>query len=59
MWTLTQTRSKANWISRIVHRNCALKHFIEGKVEERIDVTETRGRRRKQLLNDPKEKKGY
>jgi hypothetical protein len=33
-----------------------LKHVIEGKIEERIEVT---GRRRKQLLDDLKEKRGY
>jgi hypothetical protein len=41
-----------------LHRECLLKHVIEGKIEER-EVTGRRGRRRKQLLNDHKEKKGY
>jgi uncharacterized protein YgiM (DUF1202 family) len=59
MWTLTQKRRKANWIGHVLHRNCALKHRIEGKIEERTEVTVTRGRRSKQLLNDLKEKKGY
>jgi len=36
-----------------------LKHVIEGKVYGRIKVTVRRGRRRKQLLDDPQEKKGY
>ena len=31
--------------------NCLLKHIIEGKIEERREVTEIRGRRCKQLLN--------
>jgi hypothetical protein len=26
-------RRKANWIGRIVRRNCLLKHGIEGKIE--------------------------
>jgi hypothetical protein len=32
---------------------------IEGKLEERIETTGRRGRRRKQLLDDLKEKKRY
>jgi hypothetical protein len=55
----TITRRKANWIGYILHRNCLLKHAIEGKVEGRIEMTGRRGRRRKQLLDDLKEKRGY
>jgi hypothetical protein len=40
---------KANWIGHILHRNCLLKHVIEGKTEGRIEVT---GRRCKQLLDE-------
>ena len=40
-------------------RNCLLKHVIEGKIKERLEVTGRRGRRRKQLLDDLKEKRGY
>ena len=40
-------------------RNCLLKHVTEGKIEGRIEVTEKRGRRCKQLLDDHKEKRGY
>jgi len=36
-----------------------LKHVSEGKIEERIEVTGRRGRRRKQLMDDLKEKKLY
>jgi hypothetical protein len=39
-----------------LRRNCLLKHVIEGKLEGRIEMTGRRGRRRKQLLNDLKEK---
>jgi hypothetical protein len=52
-------RRKANWIGHILRRNCLLKHVIEGKTDGRIEVTERRGRRRKQLLDDLKEKRGY
>jgi hypothetical protein len=36
--------------------NCLLKHVINGKAEGRIYVRERRRRRRKQLLNDLKER---
>jgi hypothetical protein len=52
-------RRKANWIGHILRRNCLLKHVIEEKLEGRIEMTERRGRRRKQLLDDLKEKRSY
>jgi hypothetical protein len=52
----TIKRRKANWIGHILHRNCLLKHVIEGKLEGRGKMTGRRGRRRKQLLDDVKEK---
>jgi hypothetical protein len=55
----TIKRRKANWIGHILRRNCLLKHVIEGKIEGRIEVTGRRGRRRKKLLDDVKEKRGY
>jgi len=42
-----------------LRRNYVLKHVIEGKREERIEVTGRGGGRRKQLLDDLKEKRGY
>ena len=42
----------------MLHRNCLLKHVIKGKTGE-IDVTGRRGVRRKQLLDDLKERRGY
>jgi len=30
---------KANLIGRMLHRNCLLKHVIEGKTKGRIEVT--------------------
>jgi hypothetical protein len=42
-----------------LRRNCFLKHVIEGKTEGRIEVTGRRGRRRKQVLYDLKEKREY
>jgi hypothetical protein len=55
----TIKRRKANWIVHILRRKCLLKHVIEGKLEGRIEMTRRRGRRRKQLLDDLKEKKRY
>jgi hypothetical protein len=43
----------------MLRRNCLLKYVIEGKTEGRIEVTGRRGRRRKQLLDDLKEKREY
>jgi hypothetical protein len=50
---------KANWIGHILRRNCRLKHVIEGKLEGRIEMMGRRGRRRKQLMDDFKEKSRY
>ena len=55
----TVKRKKANWVGHIWRRNCLVKHFVEGKVEGRIEMTRRRGRRRKQLLGNLKEKSGY
>jgi hypothetical protein len=55
----TIKRRKANWIGHILRRNCLLKLVIEGKLEGRIEMTGRRGRRRKQLLDDLKEKRRY
>jgi hypothetical protein len=55
----TIKRRKANWIGHILRRNCLLKHVIEGKLEGRIEMTGRRGRGRKQLLDDLKEKRRY
>jgi hypothetical protein len=54
----TIKRKKANRIGHILRRDCLLKHVIEGKLEGRIEMTGRRGRRRKQLLDDLKEKRG-
>jgi hypothetical protein len=47
----------AKWIGHILRRNCLLKHVTEGKLDGRIEMTGRRGRRRKQLLDDLKEKR--
>ena len=52
-------RRRANWIGHILSRNCLLKQVIEGKVKGGIEVTGRRGRRRRDLLDDLKERRGY
>ena len=53
------SEQKANWISHILRRNCLLQRVIEGKIKGGIEVTGRRGRRRKTLLDDLKERRGY
>jgi hypothetical protein len=52
-------KPKANWIGYILRRNCLLKRVIEGKIQGGIEVTGRRGRRRRKLLNELKERRGY
>jgi hypothetical protein len=52
-------KGKANWIGHILRRNCLLKEVIEGKIKERIEVTRRQGRRRKKLLDDLGERRGF
>ena len=52
----TIRKKMANWIGHILHRNCLIKHVIEGQIEGRIQVG---GRRCKQLLVDFKEPREY
>jgi hypothetical protein len=40
-------------------RNCLLRQVGEGKIKAGIDVTGRRERRRRNLLDDLKEKRGY
>jgi hypothetical protein len=50
---------KVDWVGHVLGRNCILKHFIEGKIEGKVEVTGRRGRRRKQLLDSLKETREY
>ena len=52
-------RRKANWIGHILRRNCFLQLVTEGKIQGGIEVTGRQGRRRKKLLDDLKERRGY
>ena len=50
-------KRKANWIGHILRRNCLLQRVIEGKIKGWIEVTGRRGRRRRKLLDDLKERR--
>ena len=52
-------KRKANWIGHILRRNCLQQQVIEGKIKGQIEVTRRRGRRRKKLLDDLKDRRGY
>ena len=43
----------------ILRRNCLLQQVIEGKIKGQIEVTRRRGRRRKRLRDDLKDRRGY
>jgi hypothetical protein len=46
-------------IGHILRRNCLLKQVIEGKIKGEMEVTKKQGRRRKKLLDELKERRGY
>jgi len=53
------SKRKANWIGHILRRNCLLQRVTEGKIKGGIEVTGRQGRRRRKLLYDLKERRGY
>jgi hypothetical protein len=50
------SKRKANWIGHILRRNCLLQRVIKGKLKGGIEMTGRRGRRRRKLLDDLKER---
>ena len=52
-------KRKANWIGHILRRNCLLQRVIKGKTKGGIEVAGRRGRKRRKLLDDLKERRGY
>jgi hypothetical protein len=46
-------KRKANWIGHILRRNCLLQRVTEGKIQGEIK------RRRRKILDDLKERRGY
>jgi hypothetical protein len=53
------SKRKANWIGNILRGNCLLRRVIGEKIKGGIEVTERRGRRRKNLLDELMERRGY
>ena len=53
------SKRKGNRTGHILRRNCLLQRVIEGKINGGIKMTGIRGRRRKKLLDDLKERRGY
>ena len=53
------SKRKANWIGHFLRRNCLLQKVTAGKIKRGIEVTGRRGRRRRKLLDDVKERRGY
>jgi len=51
-------KRNANWIGHILRRNCLVQQVIEGRIKGEIEVTGRRGRRRRKLLDDLKERRG-
>jgi hypothetical protein len=45
--------------AHILRRNCHLKQVIEGKIKGVMEVARRRGRRRKKLLDDLKDRRVY
>jgi hypothetical protein len=57
---LHETRKrKAKCIGHILRRDCLLQRIIEEKIKGGIEVTGRRGRKRKKLLGELKERTGY
>jgi hypothetical protein len=46
-------------MGHISRRNCLLQRVIKGKIQGRIEVRGRQGRRRRKLLDDLKERRGY
>jgi len=52
------SKRTVNSIGHIFRRNCLLRRVIEGKIKGGMEVTGRRGRRRRKLLDDLKERRG-
>ena len=52
-------KRKVYCIGHILRRNCLLKRVIKGKIKGEVEVTRRGGRRRKKLLDDLKDRRGY
>ena len=52
-------KRKASYIGHILRINCLLKQVMEGKIKGEMEVIRRRGRRRRKLLVDLKDRRGY
>jgi hypothetical protein len=52
------SKRKANWIGHILRRNCLTQKVMEGKIKGGREVTRRRGRRRRKLLDELRERRG-
>ena len=52
-------KRKVNWVGHILRRNCLLKQVIEGKIKGEMEVARRRGRKRRKLLDELKNRTGY
>jgi hypothetical protein len=52
------SKLKVNWIGHILRRNCPLRQVIEGKIKGGVEVKGRRGRGRRKLLDNLKERRG-
>ena len=52
-------KRKANWVGHTLRRNYFLKQVIERKIKGEMEVTRRRGRRRRKLLDDLKDRRRY
>jgi hypothetical protein len=50
---------RLKWIGHILRRNCLLKQVIEGKIKGEMEMARGQGGRRKKLLDDLKDRRGY
>jgi hypothetical protein len=52
-------KRKANWIGHILRRNCLLQRVIERKIQRGMEVSGIQGRKRRKLLDNLKDRRGY
>jgi len=53
------SKRKASWIDHFLRINCLLERVFEEKIKDTIVVTGRRGRRRRTLLDDLRERRRY
>jgi len=53
------SKRKANWNGHVLRRNCLRKQIIEGKIKGEMEVIRRRGRKRRKLLDELKDRRGY